>query len=164
MNIGKEFNNVEKIVIGVGNILFGDDGFGPKVIEYLKSNYDIKENVLLIDAGTAVREILFDILLSDIRLKEILLIDSVDLRREPGEILELKIPDIPLDNIDRYELHNAPSTNLLRELLLKNKVDSVRIFACQVGKLPEEIKIGLSREVEKTVPILSDSIYKSFLS
>jgi coenzyme F420 hydrogenase subunit delta len=69
MNIGKEFSNVEKIVIGVGNILFGDDGFGPKVIEYLKSNYDIKENVLLIDAGTAVREILFDILLSDIRLK-----------------------------------------------------------------------------------------------
>ena len=27
--------NHENLIVGCGNILFGDDGFGPKVIEYM---------------------------------------------------------------------------------------------------------------------------------
>ncbi len=58
------------LIIGCGNILLGDDGFGPYVINYLKSNFHIPAGISLIDAGTSVREVLFDILLSEKYPKE----------------------------------------------------------------------------------------------
>lgn len=39
-------------VIGLGNVLMGDDGFGPYVIHELTGAYEFPPNVALIDAGT----------------------------------------------------------------------------------------------------------------
>ena len=39
-------------ILGLGNVLMGDDGFGPYVIEALSAGYDFPSNVTLIDAGT----------------------------------------------------------------------------------------------------------------
>ena len=47
--------DAEILVIGCGNILFEDDGFGPAVTvaleEYFKE-HELPENVLILDAGT----------------------------------------------------------------------------------------------------------------
>ena len=51
------------LVFGCGNVLFGDDGFGPQAVEYFKKNYSIPENVEVMNAGTSIRNILFDIIL-----------------------------------------------------------------------------------------------------
>ena len=40
------------IVLGVGNRLMGDDGFGPRVIDLLEST-DLADDVEFRDAGTA---------------------------------------------------------------------------------------------------------------
>ncbi len=39
-------------VIGLGNVLLGDDGFGPLVIEHLRAGWEFPPEVELIDAGT----------------------------------------------------------------------------------------------------------------
>ena len=39
-------------VIGLGNVLMGDDGFGPYVIKTLEALYEFPADVSLIDAGT----------------------------------------------------------------------------------------------------------------
>jgi hydrogenase maturation protease len=39
-------------VLGLGNVLMGDDAFGPYVIEALEAAYDFPANVSVIDAGT----------------------------------------------------------------------------------------------------------------
>jgi len=39
-------------VVGIGNVLLGDDGFGPSVIELLRAGWRLPEAVELIDAGT----------------------------------------------------------------------------------------------------------------
>jgi len=43
---------VETAVIGIGNILLGDDGVGVYVVEELRSRHDVPGNVELIDGGT----------------------------------------------------------------------------------------------------------------
>lgn len=43
-----EFCAKRTLILGCGNILFGDDGFGPAVIEYLLSHYDIPDDLSLI--------------------------------------------------------------------------------------------------------------------
>ncbi len=52
------------LIFGCGNPLFGDDGFGPKVIEHIEKHHEIPGYAACIDVGTSIRDILFDILLS----------------------------------------------------------------------------------------------------
>lgn len=42
----------EVTVLGIGNILLQDEGFGVAVIEALQKEYDFPENVQVIDGGT----------------------------------------------------------------------------------------------------------------
>jgi hydrogenase maturation protease len=39
-------------VLGLGNVLMGDDGFGPYVVEALTAAYDVPREVSVIDVGT----------------------------------------------------------------------------------------------------------------
>jgi hydrogenase maturation protease len=39
-------------ILGLGNVLMGDDGFGPFVIEALKAGFDFPSNVSVADIGT----------------------------------------------------------------------------------------------------------------
>ena len=88
------------LVLGCGNILFGDDGFGPRVAEELLKHDHLPEDVGVIIAGTSVRTILFDIILSDKKPEKIIIIDAVDAGKIPGEIFELSIEKIPEKKMD----------------------------------------------------------------
>ncbi|MFH2030226.1 MAG: hydrogenase maturation protease, partial [Bacteroidota bacterium] len=84
-----EYIDKEILVLGCGNILFGDDGFGPEVVQYLQKNYDIPSHVYVGDAGLSVRKILFNIVLSEIKPKKIIIVDAVDLGKPAGSTFQL---------------------------------------------------------------------------
>jgi coenzyme F420 hydrogenase subunit delta len=151
----------EILIAGVGNKLFGDDGFGPEVIEYLEKHYSIPENVCLADVGTGIRRILFTITLSDVRPEIIVVIDAVDKGRAPGEIFEISLDEVPLEKIDDFSIHQVPSSNLLKEL---QDFCSVRVVikACQVESIPDAIQSGLSDSLKKAVPRMAQSIAEEF--
>lgn len=145
------------LVLGCGNILLGDDGIGPAVIEYLQKNYKIPEDVCLIDARTSVREILFMISLSEIKPKKIVLVDSIDVGRKAGEVLEIDIDSIPLNKLDNFSMHQAPTSNLLKELKEFCRIE-IKILAVQVKEFPEEVRMGISEEVLSCIPEISQKI------
>jgi coenzyme F420 hydrogenase subunit delta len=149
------------LIFGCGNFLFGDDGFGPAVAEELESNYKIPDNVYVLNAELSVREILFNVTLSEIRPDTIIIIDAVDFGREPGEIFEIDLDDLPENKIDDFSMHQVPTSNLLRELRDICKVN-VRILSCQVQKIPEEVEPGLSVIVKEQVPKMCDLIAKEY--
>lgn len=149
------------LIAGVGNILFGDDGFGPEVIEYLKSHYDIPENICLVDAGTGIRKILFTISLSDIRPEVIVIIDAVDKGKKPGEIFDILLDELPAEKIDDFSIHQVPSSNLLKELQDLCKV-KVIIKACQIKAIPETIQSGLADPLQRAVPLLAKEIAEEY--
>ena len=150
------------VILGCGNILFGDDGFGPEVINYLEANYSIPENVCALDTGTGVREILFDITLSEKKPKKIIIIDAVDVGKIPGELFEIEIDDIPMNKIDDFSMHQVPTSNLLKELKDSTKVD-VSVIACQVKVIPDIVTMGLSNEIQKAIPLACEMVMEKTL-
>jgi coenzyme F420 hydrogenase subunit delta len=147
----------EILIAGCGNKLFGDDGFGPEVIEYLTDHYSVPENICVLDTGTGIRKILFTLSLSEIRPKVIVIIDAVDKGRKPGEIFEITLDEIPEEKIDDFSIHQVPSSNLLKELQDLCSVE-VRVMACQIKTIPETIQPGLSEPVKKAVPLMAQKI------
>ena len=135
------------LVLGVGNRLFGDDGFGPRLTQRLLDSGGLPEDACLIDAGTGAARLLFDLLLSPRRPALLLILDAVDLPEHlPGEVFELAPDELPSNKRDDFSLHQFPGSDLLRELELSGC--RVRIIACQVKRVPAEIAEGLSPEVE----------------
>jgi coenzyme F420 hydrogenase subunit delta len=151
----------EILIAGCGNKLFGDDGFGPEVVEYLLSHYAIPDNVCLLDVGTGIRKILFTISLGGPRPRVIVILDAVDKGRKPGEIFEITLDEIPKEKIDDFSMHQVPSSNLLKELQDCCAVE-VRVMACQIETIPETMQSGLSEPVKKAVPLMAQRIVKEY--
>ncbi len=42
------------LIFGCGNVLFGDDGFGPAAIEHLHQHHDLPETIMAEDVGTSI--------------------------------------------------------------------------------------------------------------
>ena len=139
-------------VFGCGNILLGDDGFGPAVIARLKKKYIFPENVVLEDAGTGVREYLLDYLLVPDSAPDLLIIvDAVDFEgRRPGEVLVISPGSIPAKKIHDFSLHQFPTVNLLKELS-EFTGTKIHIVAAQIESIPDEISPGLSQAMQQAV-------------
>jgi coenzyme F420 hydrogenase subunit delta len=152
-----DFCRKPTIILGCGNILFGDDGFGCALVEYLEAHYPVPEDVSLLDVGTGVRKVLFTLCLSPVRPRRVLILDALDVGREPGELFEIAPADIPAIKCDDFSLHQLPTSNLLRELEEQCGVE-VRVLACQIAPLPEEVRPGLSDPVRRALPQAAEQV------
>ncbi|SMP05879.1 hydrogenase maturation protease [Desulfurobacterium pacificum] len=140
---------MEKIgIMGVGNILLSDEGFGVKLLYLLKAKYEFPENVVLIDGGTA------GIFLSPEidYLSKLLIIDVVKAEGKPGDIKVYEKEDF---FIDRLPLKLSPHQLGLQEVLLLNEIkgtcpEEVKL----VGVIPKSLDAGtyLTPELEAKLP------------
>jgi coenzyme F420 hydrogenase subunit delta len=145
------------LVLGVGNILFGDDGFGPAVIENLLQRYTLPDDIYTMDAGTGVRKLLFTLTLSSDVPDEIVIIDAVDWGNEIGQVMEIPADALPATKQDDFSLHQVPTSNMLKELQEQHGI-KVTAVVCDVGDIPQIIQPGLSPAVASAVPIASQLI------
>ena len=105
------------LIFGCGNILWGDDGFAQAVIQHLKGNYPLPDEVLALDVGTSIRDILFDLILIEKKPERLIIVDAVDYpQRRPGEVFEIPVAGIPKQKVSDFCLHQFPTVNLLQEL------------------------------------------------
>ena len=144
------------LIFGCGNTLLGDDGFGPAVADRLLSSCRLPDHAAAFDAGTGVREILFDLLLLPQKPKAVFIVDAVyEPGGAPGEILEIDVGGIGEKKVNDFSLHLFPSVNLLSELQSGAGVE-VRVLAVQAETMPEEVRPGLSEAVASAVPKACD--------
>ena len=148
--MGSEWYDKSILILGCGNILFGDDGFGPAVAQRLRSNFTIPPDVGVFDAGTAVREILFDTILAERKPSKVVIVDAMDCGREPGELFSPDIDSLPKVKLDDFSIHQVPTSNLLRELRDLGGIEVV-VIACQVASTGDSVNTGLSSPVEAAV-------------
>jgi coenzyme F420 hydrogenase subunit delta len=104
----------------------------------------------VLDAGTSVREILFDTVLSEKKPAKIVIVDAMDCGREPGELFLLDIDSLPKVKLDDFSMHQIPTSNLLRELRDHCGIEVI-VIACQVANTCDRVNPGLSPQVEAAV-------------
>jgi coenzyme F420 hydrogenase subunit delta len=161
LDLRPAFCQARVLVLGVGNILFGDDGFGPTVVESLIHDYDLPDDIYVMDVGTGVRKLLFTLILGDVYPEHILIVDAVDWGYTIGEVKEIAANELPVTKIDDFSLHQVPTSNMLRELQEQCKVE-VSVVVCDIGDLPQVIDPGLSPEVKQAVKIAAEKIATQF--
>jgi coenzyme F420 hydrogenase subunit delta len=151
-NMNASLLTKRRIVFGCGNPLFGDDGFGAQVIDHLTSHFDLPADVACLDIGTAIRDPLFDMILSPEKPDQLIIVDAMEVQSGvPGQIYEIDVDRIQPAKICDFSLHQFPTTNMLKELQEGTDIN-IRILVVQPAPLPSEVQPGLSEPVAAAVP------------
>jgi hydrogenase maturation protease len=137
---------VRTTVIGIGNLLFTDDGVGVHAINALRERFAFPEEVSLIDGGTTGLELLPAIEEAD----QLILIDAVDFRKEPGTIQIIEGGDVKKFMDLKFSVHQIGIPDML--------------FAAEFkGILPKEMcLIGIQPQILEASTSMSEPVKKVF--
>ena len=139
----------EILVIGCGNILFEDDGFGPAVIQALQEHFkdnELPDNVMLVDAGTSAPHFIFS--LPSEEWKKLIVVDIVDSGAEPGSVRRFEVTEIP-----RGTYTDAHSWSVEEPLHELSKQCEVFVVGCQPESVSApDVVMGLTKSVENAIP------------
>ncbi|MGA2413298.1 MAG: hydrogenase maturation protease [Candidatus Sulfotelmatobacter sp.] len=143
-------------VVGLGNVLLGDDGFGPLAIEMFRSLYECDPKVEILDLGTPGLDLapyLYDVDL-------VVIADAVHPREEegPGTLSVYRDDDLVSSQAQlRVTSHDPGVQESLAQLRLAGHAPSEVIV---VGVVPESCGLGkgISLSVLDTCLVAVDTI------
>jgi coenzyme F420 hydrogenase subunit delta len=161
MGYGPSYYEKDTLILGCGNILVGDDGFGPAVVNYINDHCRVPISIEVLDVGNAIRELLFNIIIAEKRPAKLVIIDALDCGHPVGEVFTATVEQIPAKKINDFSLHMMPTINMLKEVRDLCGVE-VDIVAAQPKYIPDKVEQGLTTEIEKAVKEAAQYICKKY--
>jgi hydrogenase maturation protease len=113
------------VVLGVGNLLWADEGFGVRCVEALGDGFDVPPDVALMDGGTLGLALVPELL----DATHVLLFDAVEHRGEPGSLVVARDDEVPLlMGGNKLSLHQVGVNDIFASLeLLGHKPEHVTV-------------------------------------
>ena len=149
-------NAVRVLVVGVGNVLHGDDGFGVAVARRLTSRR-LPPGVTVTETGIGGIHLVHELMAG---YDALVVIDAVDRGRPPGTVMVIDAEVTDVEQLDVEERHDLLADMHLatpeRALMVANAVGVLPAQAVLVGCQPvetETLGIGLTGEVARAVDI-----------
>jgi hydrogenase maturation protease len=141
------------LVLGLGNVLLGDDGVGPAVVARLRDSYTIPEGARCVDGGTLGLSLLP--YLEDARM--VVLVDAVAADAPPGTLVRLEGSDVGPAVATRLSPHQVGVADLLEGARWHDREPARLVL---LGIVPESIElgVGLSKPVLGAMPELIDLV------
>jgi hydrogenase maturation protease len=114
------------VVLGLGNILHGDDGAGAQVIKRLREDPRVPADVSLVEGGTLGLELLSYVW----DCSRLIVIDAVDVGQTPGTVLRMS----------GEELNLLPGNSSVHQLGVSDLLVALRVLA---QKPPAVVLLGV---------------------
>jgi hydrogenase maturation protease len=125
------------LVLGLGNILLSDEGFGVRVIETMQSRgVTLPSDCNMVEGGTMG----FDLLNYLSEAKKVVVVDTVRGGGEPGAMYRFNVDDVgvrqmPMDSLHQINLYQV----LQMSEHLGDRPDEIIVIGCE----PKSIEMGL---------------------
>ncbi|WP_028999754.1 HyaD/HybD family hydrogenase maturation endopeptidase [Azohydromonas australica] len=122
------------VVLGIGNLLWADEGFGIRCVEALGQRYAFAEHVQLVDGGTQGLYLLHYVQ----GAKQLLIFDAIDYGLPPGTLKVIEDDEVPrFLGAKKMSLHQTGFQEVLSLAQLTGHYpERVLLVGCQ----PEELE------------------------
>ncbi|MEO5338592.1 MAG: HyaD/HybD family hydrogenase maturation endopeptidase [Magnetospirillum sp. WYHS-4] len=124
------------LVLGVGNILLGDEGVGVRIVEELERRFRLPPEVTALDGGTSGMDLLNPI--SDCQV--LIIADAVRTGASPGTVVRLDGDEVPALFRSKLSPHQVGISDVLAAAALTERVPGRIIL---FGVVPENLDLGL---------------------
>jgi len=145
----KDYKKV--VILGIGNEIKGDDASGPLIARKISALLNKNKNVVVFDGGTVPENYTGSIRKEN--PTHIILVDAVEMKKEPGYIRVVKKDEIANYNIST---HAIPVSFLIK--YMETTIDAKIIL---VGIQPKSM--GFNEKVSKEVEDSIDKVVKSII-
>lgn len=141
------------LVLGLGNVLLGDDGVGSAAIVRLVDDYQAPPDVRVLDGGTLGLSLLPYLQEAD----TVILLDAIRTDAPPGSLVRLDGDDVAPAVATRLSPHQIGVSDLLDGARWIDRYPSRLVL---LGIVPEtiELAVGLSAEVARALPALVEQV------
>ncbi len=123
------------VVLGIGNLLWADEGFGVRCIEALQQRFEFAPHVELIDGGTQGLYLIQFVQAAD----ALLIFDAIDYGLAPGELKLVRDDDVPrFMGAKKMSLHQTGFQEVLSLAQLTGQFPKqVLLIGCQPKELED---------------------------
>jgi hydrogenase maturation protease len=144
---------VPLLVLGLGNVLCGDDGLGAVAVHLLQRRYRPPDGVLVLDGGTLGLSLLPTLE----QAREAILVDAIRADGPAGTFVRLEGEDVDPAVAARLSVHQVGVLDLLEAARWRGRYPSRLVL---LGLVPESIELALVRTpaVEQALDGLVDQI------
>jgi hydrogenase maturation protease len=138
------------LVLGVGNLIMGDEGVGVRCVQRLEAEGTLPPETVILDGGTSTHELLGD--LEDLDL--LVIVDAVATGGAPGSFVRLEGDAIPSVLSNTLSPHQHGIHDLLGTLRLLGRAPK-RVVLMGVTPMRMTLSLDLSPEVGAALPELA---------
>jgi len=140
----------ETLVLGVGNILWADEGFGVRCVEAFAAAFTCPAGVRVMDGGTKGLELINEL----VDARRVLLFDATDAHIEPGSLIVVRDAQVPkFIASNKVSLHQTSMMELLSLAeLMGEPLEAITLIGCQPVLL-EDYGGGLTDPVAAQLPV-----------
>lgn len=142
------------LVLGVGNVLYTDEGFGVRVVEDMEQNYAFSSNVTVMDGGTLGTKLMGPIMECD----ALVVVDIVLNDGQPGDIHRLMGDDLSKCLAFKNSMHQTDLLDVLANCKLIGQCPAADKVVL-IGVEPRDyqaMSTALSPELEERLPEVVD--------
>ncbi|WP_374291832.1 HyaD/HybD family hydrogenase maturation endopeptidase [Paenirhodobacter enshiensis] len=142
------------LILGIGNVLWADEGFGVRCVEAMAERFALPENVRLLDGGTQGLYLLPFLE----EAEAVIIFDAIDFGLEPGTLHVLRDGDVPaFMSAKKMSLHQTGFQEVLSTAQLLGRCPAqLTLIGCQPAEIED---FGGSLR-----PIVSDRIPEALSS
>jgi hydrogenase maturation protease len=135
------------LILGIGNVLMGDEGVGVHAVNYLEKQ-TFPSNVRLLDGGTGG----FHLLEYLQEYKKIIMIDATMDGSEPGTLKVIK-PKFSTDFPKALSAHDIGLKDLVESAVLLGSLPGIYLITIAIAKI-QPMTMELSPEISATLPLI----------
>ncbi|MEI8571851.1 HyaD/HybD family hydrogenase maturation endopeptidase [Methylomonas sp. EFPC1] len=122
------------LLLGIGNLLWADEGFGVRVIEHLQKHYRFPDNVQVVDGGTQGVYLIEHVQAADV----LVVFDAVDYGLPPATMKRVENDEVPnFLGAKKMSLHQ---TGFQEVLALAQMLGEYPQHLLLIGVQPEELE------------------------
>ncbi|MGC2780841.1 MAG: HyaD/HybD family hydrogenase maturation endopeptidase, partial [Bradyrhizobium sp.] len=142
------------LVLGIGNILWADEGFGVRVVEEFHRRFTVPDNVTILDGGTQGLYLVNHVEEAD----GLIVFDAIDYGLVPGELKLVRDEEVPrFTGAKKMSLHQTGFQEVLSAAdLLGRYPRRLALIGCQPldledwgGPLTEPVRAQIAPAIEQ---------------
>ena len=144
--------DIDTLVLGIGNILWADEGFGVRCVEELNANWEFPRHVRLMDGGTQGMFLLPWIS----NVSRLLIFDAIDFGLEAGELRIIRDDDVPqYMGAKKVSMHQTGFQEVLASArLLRGRPEQLALIGVQPERLDDfggSLRDGTRRRIPEAL-------------
>jgi len=146
-------NNIT--ILGIGNILLGDEGFGVHFVRWFENAYQIPEGVNIVEGGTLGYGLLDTICSCD----RLIVIDVIKTKDEPGSIYRFTKEVMEAELPPPTSVHEVSFRDVLCKAELIEECPDV-IFLCIVPQHYGDMNLEMTSLMQEKIPPMEELLLK----